>query len=308
MSLRVAVMGAGGVGGYFGARLARGGETVVFIARGPHLEAIRRQGLTIRSTAEGEYVVKAEAVEDPAGLGPVDAVLFCVKSFDTESAAERIRPLVGTGTAVLSLQNGVDNEEKIDAHLGPGRAMGGVAQVFAGIEGPGVIAHRLLGRIIFGELDGTVTERARALGAAFARAGIPAELSTDIRGALWEKYISICAQAGMTALTRAPVGVVRAVPETWRMFRMLAEEVTALGTAGGVRLPADMVERVMAWGGSLAPEARASLANDLIAGRRLELEALHGYAVRLAERLGVPVPSVFAVYAALKPHAAGRAG
>ncbi len=308
MSLRIAVMGTGGVGGYFGARLARAGESVVFIARGPHLEAIRRQGLTIRSVADGEFVVKAEAVEDPAALGPVDAVLFCVKSFDTESAAGLIRPLVGPGTAVLSLQNGVDNEEKIDALLGPGRAMGGVALVFVAVEAPGVISHRLLGRIIFGELTGAVTDRARALAEAFGRARIPAELSTDIRAALWEKYVSICAQAGMTALTRAPIGVVRGTPETWRMFRLIAEEVAALGAAAGVRLPADIVERVLAWAGSLAPEARASLAIDLAAGKRIELEALHGHAVRLGERLGVPVPTVFAVYAALKPHVAGRAG
>lgn len=305
--MRLVVLGVGGVGGYFGARLARGGEAVTFVARGAHLDAIRRAGLRIRSTIEGEYTVAATAVEDVTGLPPADAVLLCVKSFDTEAALGRVRPVIGPATAVLSLQNGVDATDRIDAVLGPGHAVGGAAYVFAAIEAPGVIGHRFAGKIVLGELDGTPRPRSERLREAFARAGVPVELSSDIRRVLWEKYLLICAQAGLTALTRCPSGVLRAIPETWRMYRVILEELAALAKAAGIALPADTVERVMAIAAGLAPETSSSLQHDLLAGKRLELEGLHGHAVRLGERLGVPLPTVFAVYASLKPHADGRA-
>jgi 2-dehydropantoate 2-reductase len=304
--MRIVVVGAGGVGGYFGAKLARGGQEVTFVARGAHLDAIRRHGLRVRSTVEGELTATATAVDTVAGLPPADVVLFTVKSFDTEAAIERVRPVVGAETAVLSLQNGVDNEEKIDAALGPGHAMGGVAYVFAAIEAPGVIAHHFAGRIVFGEMDGRATARTARLAAACAAAGIPAEVSGDIRRALWEKYLMISAQAGMTALTRCPVGVIRDTPETWRMFCLIVQELAAVARAAGVSLPADAADTVIAFAGKLAPHLYSSLHHDLAHGKRLELEALHGYAVRLGARLGVPTPMVFAVYAALRPHLEGR--
>ena len=306
--MHIVVMGAGGVGGYFGAKLARAGETITLVARGEHLTAIQREGLRIRSAIEGEYVVRPEAVEDVRDLPVADVVLFCVKSFDTETAAERIRPVVGSATAVLSLQNGVDNEDTLDAILGPGHAMGGVAQVFAAIDRPGVIGHHFLGRIIFGELDGRMTPRTERLGEAFARAAIDAQLATDIRRALWEKYVLICAVAGMTALTRCPIGVIRDTPESWRMLRSIAEEGAALAAAAKAGLAADIVDQVVKLAGAIAPGNFSSLYQDLHRGKRLELEALHGHAVRLGERLGVSTPAMAAVYAALKPHAAGRRG
>jgi len=305
--MRVLVVGAGGVGGFFGARLVRAGVAVTFLARGAHLAAMQRSGLRVRSTADGEWVVPVDAVADVAGRPPADVVLFCVKSFDTETAAAAIRPAVGPTTAVVSLQNGVDNEDRLDRALGPGHAVGGVAYVFAGIEAPGVIAHRLLGRVVVGELDGRPSPRLDALREALTTAGVPAEVVPDIRRTLWQKYLLITAQAGMTALARAPIGVVRAVPETWRMYRAIVEELAALARAEGVTLPADVVDAVVKSAEGLAPEARSSLFDDLEQGRRLELEALHGHAVRLGERHGVPTPMVSAVYAALKPHAAGRA-
>ena len=305
--MRVLVVGAGGVGGYFGARLVRAGIDVTFLARGAHLEAMRRQGLRIRSAADGEWTVKADAVSDLEGRPPADAVLFCVKSFDTETAATSLRPALGPDTAVVSLQNGVDNEETVDRVLGAGHAVGGVAYVFASIESPGVIAHRLGGRVVFGELDGRLSPRLQRLREAFAAAGVPAEVVPDIRRVLWEKYLMITAQAGMTAITRAPIGVVRAVPETWRMYRLIAEELAALAEAEGVRLDGGVVEAVVKAAEGLAPEALSSMYHDLAQGRRLELEALHGRALRSGQRLGVPTPTVFAVYAALKPHADGRA-
>jgi 2-dehydropantoate 2-reductase len=301
-------MGSGGVGGYFGAKLQRAGAEVTMVARGPHLEAMRRAGLAVRSAVEGDSVVRPAAVERLEGVARADAVLFCVKSFDTEDAAARLWSVLGPDTPVLSLQNGVDNEDKIDAQLGVGRAMGGVAQVFATIEAPGVIRHHAAGRIVLGELDGRVSERAERVRDAFARAEIPVELSKDIRRALWEKYVLICAVAGLTAITRETIGVIRETPATWRLFRVILEEATALARAAGVELPADTVDRTVTFAEGIPPGNRASLAQDLLQGRRLELEALHGHAWRLGERLGVPTPAIFAVYAALLPHAAGRRG
>ncbi|PYO24391.1 MAG: 2-dehydropantoate 2-reductase [Candidatus Rokuibacteriota bacterium] len=306
--MRIAIVGAGGVGGYFGAKLARAGESVVMLARGAHLDAIRRHGLRVRSAVDGEFTAKADAVESFADQAPVDMALFCVKSFDTREAAEALRPVLGRDTGVVSLQNGVDNEEILDDVLGAGRALGGAAFVFSTIESPGVIAHTLLGRIVFGELDGRVSERATRLRDALAAAGVPVELSTEVRRVLWEKYLLISAQAGTTALTRAPIGVIRQIPETWRLYRRIVEELAAVARAVGVTLPADVVETIIKNASALAPTAFSSLHHDLVHGRRLELEALHGHAVRLGERLGVPTPTVFAVYAALKPHAAGSRG
>jgi len=306
--VHIVVMGSGGVGGYFGAKLQRAGERVTFVARGPHLEAIKRSGLAIKSAGEGDFLVRPAAVERLEGADRADAVLFCVKSFDTDDAAARLWSILGPETPVLSLQNGVDNEEKIDAKLGAGRAMGGVAQVFATIESPGVIRHHAAGRIIFGEMDGTVSARAETLRDAFARAEVPVELSKTIRRALWEKYLLICAVGGTTAVTRETIGAVRDTPSTWRLFRTIVEEVAAVGQASGVDLADDAVDQVVKLAATIPPGNRASLAQDLLQGRRLELEALHGHAARLGERLGVPTPAIFAVYAALAPHAAGRRG
>jgi 2-dehydropantoate 2-reductase len=306
--VHIVVMGSGGVGGYFGAKLQRAGERVTLVARGAHLDAIKRAGLAIRSSSEGDTVVRPAVVERLEGVDRADAVLFCVKSFDTDDAAARLWSVLGPDTPVLSLQNGVDNEDKIDAKLGAGRAMGGVAQVFATIESPGVIQHQAAGRIIFGELDGQVTERAERLRDAFAHAEVPVELSKTIRRALWEKYLLICAVGGTTAVTRETIGVIRDTPPTWRLFRAIVEEVAAVARASGVDLANDAVDQIMKFAETIPPGNRASLAQDLLQGRRLELEALHGHAARLGERLGVPTPAIFAVYAALAPHAAGRRG
>ena len=301
--MKLVVVGAGGVGGYFGGKLQRRGTAVTFVARGAHLEALRRRGLTIRSANEGEWSVPVTAVEHLEGRPTADVVLLCVKSFDTEQAVEAIRPVVGPDTAVVSLQNGVDNEEKIDAALGAGRAVGGVAYVFATIEGPGVIAHTQGGRIVLGELDGQARPRTERLREALTAAGVPTELSPDIRRALWDKYLAITAQAGMTALTRKPTGVLRAIPECWTMWRLLLEELAAIAAAEKVSLAADVVERILTGVAGLKPDTTSSMYHDLTHGKRLELEALQGHALRLAERHGLPAPTLFAVYAALKPHA-----
>jgi 2-dehydropantoate 2-reductase len=303
--MRIVVVGAGGVGGYFGARLARAGHDVTMVARGAHLDAVRSRGLIVRSAVEGESVAPVKAVEKTTGLPPADAVLLCVKSFDTETALAGLGGILGADTPVLSLQNGVDNEEKIDAALGPGRALGGVAYVFAAIEAPGVIVHHFAGRIVLGELDGRRTPRAEGLRDALAGAGVPVTLSDDIRRTLWEKYLMISAQAGMTGLTRCPIGVIRDTPETWGMYRAIVEELAAVGRAADVRLPDEAVDATLTAVRQLAPHLYSSLHHDLVHGKRLELEALHGHAVRLGRRLGVPTPMLSAVYAALAPSAEG---
>jgi 2-dehydropantoate 2-reductase len=303
--MRIVVMGSGGTGGYFGAKLARAGEDVTFVARGAHLAALRAEGLRIRSAVEGEWSVRAPAVERLDGLPPADLVLFCVKSFDTEEAAALIRPVVGPDTGVLSIQNGVDNEEKLARVLGAGHVLGGAVRVFATIEAPGVIAHTFGGHLTFGEMDGRETARARALLAACQKASIPAELVGDVTGALWEKYVFLTTHAGMTALTRCPAGVLRAVPEVREAYRRTVTEILAIGRAAGVKLDDGMLEQGFKFLDTVAPNAFSSLHHDLVHGKRLELEALHGYAVRLAERHHVPAPTVFAIYAALLPYRDG---
>ena len=223
--MRVAVVGAGGIGSYFGGRLAHTGADIHLLARGRRLRAIRDNGLRI-SGVRGEFAVALPATDDPADIGPCDIVLFCVKSYDTEGAVDLLPPLLHTTTAVVSLQNGVDNEEKIAARIGPEHVLGGAAFIFASVVEPGVVHDAGgPGSLLFGELDGSRSARGEALLAMCEKAGIPAEFVTNIRVRLWDKFAFICAQAGMTACTRLPIGEVRAVPVTWAMFRRIVDEV-----------------------------------------------------------------------------------
>jgi 2-dehydropantoate 2-reductase len=236
--MRIAIYGAGGVGGYFGGRLAQAGSDVHFIDRGAHLRALREHGLRVQSV-KGDFTVQVPATDDPAEVGACDYVLFSVKAFDTEPAAARLEPLLGKGTAVLSLQNGVDNEEKLARAIGPDHVMGGAAFIFAGKAAPGVIVHT--GgptSFTFGELDGRVSERAQRLLECCQLAGFAAELSESIKTVLWAKFAFICAQAGMTAAVRLPIGEVRTVDAAWAGFGRLVAEVAAVAEADGVPLPA----------------------------------------------------------------------
>lgn len=303
--MRIVVAGSGGIGGYFGAKLARAGEEVVFLARGAHLQAIREHGLTVRSAVEGEWNVPVEAVDSVSGQAPADLVLFCVKSFDTESAAELLRPVVGPDTAVLSLQNGIDNEDKLAGLLGAGQVLGGVAYVFSNIEAPGVIAHHQLGRIILGEMAGGTSARATALVATLANAGIEAETDPAIRSTLWRKYVFLVALSGTTAVTRLPVKFIREVPETLALWKRQVTELLELAAADGTDLGADALASCSNLLESLGPNNYSSLYQDLAAGKRLELDALHGHAVRLGRHYEVPTPTLFAVYGALMPYLHG---
>jgi 2-dehydropantoate 2-reductase len=304
--MRVAVMGAGGTGGFFGGLLARAGEDVTFIARGPHLNAIRANGLRVKSRLAGDFTVTPRATDDPQTLGPVDLILFSVKSYNTAEAVAKIGSLVGPQTMILSVQNGIDNEDRIADVVGPKPVLGGVAQVSSVIESPGVVAQMAgPGRIIFGELSGGVSARAENLLQVFRNAGIASEVHPDIRVALWEKFIFICGVSGMTALTRLPIGRILATPEACDMLGRTMTEVEAVGRAEGVGLSAGSADQALAFSRGFEPSARGSLYYDLAAGRRLELETLNGTVVRLGRKHEIPTPMNFAIYAALKPYADG---
>jgi len=297
--VKIAVMGAGAVGGYFGALLHRGGLDVTLIARGRHLEAIKAHGLRIKST-QGDLTVPAKAVGDPRAVGPVDLILFCVKSYDTESAARQCLPIVQESTAILCLQNGVDNEEKIAMVAGGEKVLGGVAYIGAGVSEPGVVVHTAEGRIVFGEMRGGVSERVRRLEQIFRDAGFPAEVSSNIQAILWGK---LCWNAAFNALNTLVGGDVRVLverPETRTLARQVMEEVRAVANANNVPLSADLAERLLTWTDTAAGAMKTSTRQDLEAGKRLEVEALNGAVVRKGEAAGVPTPFNFALYALLK--------
>lgn len=301
--MKLAVYGTGAVGGYYAGRLAAAGVDVHLIARGAHLEALRAGGLRIEST-KGDLQIDLPATDDPSEIGPCDYVLFSVKAFDTETAATRLHPLLEENTAIVSFQNGVDNEEKIGRVVGREHILGGAAYIFSAIQEPGVIAHTGgPARIVFGELDGSRSERGQKLLHQCKKADIDAELSEDIARVLWDKFAFICAQAGMTAAVRLPIGEVRAVKESWEAFRSIVEEVCAVAAAEGVELPADTADRHMGFAEGLEPTGYSSLYNDLTKGRRMELEALHGTILRRAQHHGISVPISKAIYAILKPWA-----
>jgi 2-dehydropantoate 2-reductase len=305
--MKIGIVGAGGVGGYYGGQLARVGTEVGFVARGEHLAAIREGGLRVR-TPDEDYTVNVAASDDPAEIGACDAVLFCVKSYDTESAAALLDPLLEPGTAVVSLQNGVDNEEKIAARIGAEHVLGGASFILAHIAEPGVVERTgSVQRILFGELDGSQTDRSDRLLAACRAAGIDAHLTDDIRRVLWDKYAFLCALAGLTAVTRVPIDKLMRVPETRELFRQMVREAVLVAQAEGVDLGDEIVDEKAEFAASLEPGSFSSLHHDLISGRRLELDALHGELVRRASRHNLSVPVTAIVYAFLRPWELGHA-
>jgi 2-dehydropantoate 2-reductase len=304
--MRIAVVGAGGTGGYFGGLLARAGDDVTFIARGAHLEALRARGLTLESSLAGTFTVPVQATDDPRGVGPVDLILFCVKTYDTDAAAASVRPLIQPETMLLSLQNGVDNEERIARLSGHPSGLGAVAYVVSAIKAPGLVAQTAgPGKIVLGELGGGESARTERLRDVLQRAGIAAEVHPDIRAVLWQKFLFICAFSGVTALTRLPIGTVLADPATRALFRGTSEEVEAIARAIGIGLPDDCVEQALATASAVEPWGRGSLYGDLAGGRRLELEGLNGEVVRRGGELGIETPLNFAIYAALRPYVDG---
>lgn len=307
--MRIAVVGAGAVGGYFAAKLSRAGEDVAVVARGAHLEAIRRDGLQVRSPALGDFTARLRADADPAALGPADLVVFAVKTYDTAEALRLVPPLLHDTTAVLTLQNGVDSADEVAAVVGAERVLGGVTYVATAIAAPGVIAQTGVHRsIVFGEAFGErrgISPRVQAIADVLAPADIQVTPVADARVPIWDKFVYLAPFAGFTGAARLPIGPLWARPETREAFYAAAREVASIAAAEGVTISADRFETLAAYMEHIPPTTRSSLLTDLDGGRRIEVEALHGAAVRRAGRHGLAAPILQALYAVLRPWAAG---
>ena len=304
--MRMAVVGAGGVGGGFGAALAKAGADVTFIARGKHLAAMKKDGLKVQGGRGETHLVPTKATDNPAEIGPVDVVLFCVKLWDVESAGERIKPLIGRGTAVIPLQNGIDAHERLLPIVGREALMCGVAQISASITAPGVITQvGTFMRMIFGELDGKRSKRGDDLLALCQKAGFDVTLSEAILTELWMKFILLATNASITAATRQPLGKLRDDPDIRPLMIAAFRETFEVGRAKGIALPDDAIDRILDFVGHAPPAMKASMALDLERGNRLELPWLGGKVVALGRELGVPTPIHTMFYALLKPYIMG---
>lgn len=303
---RFAIMGSGGVGGYFGARLAAAEANVTFIARGAHLDAIREHGLQIVSPLGNVTVQSAQATDRPGDIGPVDVVLFATKLWDTETAGAACRPLMGADTAVVSLQNGVDAEDSLAAILGSSHVMGGVSQIAAVIERPGVICHNGdFATVIFGERDGVTTPRADALREALVGAGIKTVLSPDIDKAIWQKFIMLVGLSALTTVTGQTIGPTRDNRETHTLLEQVMGETAAVARARGIEDGDDILTKALEFVGGLPAAMTSSMAGDRERGNRLEFDWLSGAVMRIGAELGVPTPANQSIVDTLNGNAGG---
>lgn len=300
--MKIVVMGTGGVGGYYGALLAKQGHEVTFIARGAHLEAIRKNGLQIKSI-HGDFTISpAQAADTPAQIGAVDLILFCVKAYDTDEAVQKLKPIVTKETIVLSLQNGVDAVERIGNVIGVEQVIGGATWISSAIEAPGIVRQiSQFRRVVFGELDGRVTPRLQSIFEAFKETGITVETTDNILKILWTKFVFISAASSFGSLTRLPMGAYRSVAETRKMLISLMKEVEAVARKLGMNLDADVVEKSLEFMDNAAPHIKASMQLDVESGRQFELEAMVGVIGRKGRELKVPTPTADMIYAALLP-------
>lgn len=305
--MKIAMMGSGGVGGFFGGRLSHAGYDVSFVARGAHLAAMRERGLLIESESHGNiHVPKVRVTDDPASIGPVDLVILSVKLWDTESAIRQMRPMLKGGTAVLSLQNGVIKDDILRRELGEAPVMGGVCYVATTIARPGVILQTgPMQRVVIGEYDGRTSERARLLHEALLKTGVTAELSGDVRRAIWEKYVFLVGLSATTTAMRATLGPIRKNPRTRAFLLEIFRETVEVGRAHGIALPADYADACLARADGLPENMVASMAHDLARGNRLEVEWLSGGVVQLGAAAGVPTPANRAVWDILALYAQG---
>ena len=306
--MRIAVVGAGGVGGYFGGRLAAAGSDVRFLARGAHLDALRTRGLTLHSFRGDLHLPRVTATDDPHAIGPVDIVLFTVKLYDAEAATALLPPLVGPDTAVIPLQNGVDGVEIVSRAVGREHTAGGTVYVAAVISEPGVIRHSALDHLIFGEPDGTRSPRLERLLDACKPAGFEVTLSDNIRIDIWTKFVRLSVFSGMTAVTRCAIGPIVADPDLYAMLKTAVREAMAVARAKGVALPDRVIEDVDRSYQGLPPHMKSSMLEDLERGRRLELPWLSGAVVRIGRDVGVPTPTHQFIETVLKPHVNGSLG
>ena len=305
--MKIAVMGAGALGCYFGGHLAAAGGDVAFIARGAHLDAMRRDGLKLESPLGDFALDKVTATDNPAEIGPVDLVFFLVKMQDTEKTLPLIAPLLGPETAILSFQNGVEAWEMIGAAHGAERVIGGTAAIPADVKAPGVIRHSgPFARLTIGEFDRPTSPRAEALVAALTAAGVEATLVPDIRVKIWEKFVMLSAFSAATAICRLPIGPIRDDPAAFEVFRRAAAETLTLGRLLCPGLAEDYLETALGFVANAPGEMRSSLLDDLSRGKPLELAYLSGAVARLAEANGIGAPTHDLIARALSPHAAGR--
>ena len=304
--MRIAVIGAGGIGAIYGASLAKAGADVTFVARGAHLAAMRERGLKVEGDRGEMHISPAQATDDPSDIGPVDIVLFCVKLWDVESAGATIRPLIGPETGVIPLQNGVDAHERLIPVLGREAVMGGTAFVTGSIVAPGIVRQTgTYQRMTFGELDGTISPRGKRLAELCAQAGFEGVLSPDVLVPLWDKFTMLVPLANVNALTRAPLGKYRADPDSWSLVLGSVHETVAVGRAEGINLAPDAADKAIALIRSMPDHHMTSMGNDLLRGNRLELPWFAGKVVELGRKHGVPTPVNSVVYAALKLYANG---
>jgi 2-dehydropantoate 2-reductase len=305
--MKIVMMGSGGVGGFFGGRLAKSGHDVTFVARGSHLAALRKAGLTIENEPQGDiHVPTVKATDDVASIGIADVVILSVKLWDTEAAARQVLPVVGPETAVLSLQNGVVKDDIMRSVFGDKAVIGGVCYVATHIAQPGVIHQTgTMQRIVIGEYDGRRSKRIEGLHAALAASGVTAELSDDVRRSIWEKYVFLVGLSATTTTMRSTLGPIRSNPQTRAFLHDVIREVVAVGRAHGVALPIDYADNRMAFGDTLPVDMTSSMHHDLEKGNRLEVEWLSGGVVRLGHEKGVPTPCNRAVCDILALHARG---
>lgn len=307
--MKTAIMGAGGQGGLFGGLLWRAGEEVVLIARGAHLEAIESRGLTLKPAGSVAFIVDVPATDVPGEVGPVDLLMFCVKTYDLDNAAEAARPLVGAGTVILPVQNGVTAPGRLSELFGADRVIGGVSYLQGALEAPGVISYGgVAGKLYLGELKGGTSSRVSTIQRFLDGAGIDCEVHPDIRAAMWEKLVLICATGGVMAHYRQPAGPILADPEGRALMLGVMKEAEAVARANGIDLPECTAESHLNFiETGFAPDARSSQLEDILAGRRLELESLNGEIVRLGREVGIPTPLNLKIYETLKPYADGPA-
>ena len=303
--MRIAIMGSGGLGGYFGARLVEGGADVHFVARGKHLEAMRSNGLRIEGP-EPVHARKVHATDDPREIGVADVVMLCVKLWDTEQAIAQMRPMVGPDTAIVSFQNGVLKDQYLRAAFDERQVMGGVGYIATTIEAPGVIRQTgPMQRLLFGEFDGSRSERGHALLAACLAGGIKAELSDQIVREIWQKYVFLVGLSGTTTTIRMPIGPIRSDPRTRAFLLEVMREVVAVGRAHGVALPEDYAQVRLELADDVSPDMTSSMHHDLQRGNRLEVRWLAGGVVELGRAKAVPTPLNRAIADILALHAEG---
>ena len=304
--MHIAIFGSGGVGGYFGGRLAAAGTDVTFIARGAHLDALRTRGLRIESPLGNVHLPQVRATDDPSTIGPVDVVFFTVKLYDTESAMALLPPLIGPQTVVVPFQNGVQSVAALTRAVGAPHTAGGTAFVYAVVTEPGVIRHTANDRLTFGELDGSRSARLEQLHEACLAAGFKATLSEQIEIDIWTKFVWLTVFSGVTSVTRLPIGALRDDPDLLALCQAAGMETMAVAHARGISLPATVLDDMIAGFQALPPQAKSSMLDDLERGRRLELPWLSGAVVRLGEEAGVMTPTHRFITTVLMPYAAGR--